>query len=74
MKLTIEAETDEEREQVKESIVYSDIIDFAVIGRNLRGKIYEDTFSHLHVSDKYTMEGKLYELIARLRDVDSNCR
>lgn len=68
MKITIEAETEGEKKQFPEKKVIENIFEFAVIGRYIKNKMFDDTFSHIHVTDKCILEGKLHELIARLKD------
>ena len=68
MKITIEAENDKEKEQMPEQKTYENVFEFGLVGRHIRGKIYEDSFSHVHITDKYVLIGKLHELLARLRD------
>ena len=67
MKITIEAENEDEKKQM-ETKVYENVFEFAIIGRHIREKIHEDTFSHLHVADVCVLKGKLHELLARLCD------
>jgi len=51
MKITIEAETEAERQQRPESLVLTDVISFAVIGDRLPAPVGESgDFAHLHTT------------------------
>lgn len=67
MRITIEAETTEEKKQFPDKKVIENIFEYGLIGRYIKQKLFQDTFSYLHIADKYVLEGKLYELISRLK-------
>lgn len=67
MKITIEPETKEEKNQFSEKRVYVGVFEFGITGR-FTSMGFEKTFSHLHVADKYILYGKLMELRERLKD------
>lgn len=72
MRITIEPENDDEKKQFPEKKIIENAFEFALIGRAIKQKMFENTFSHLHVADKYILEGKLCELLARLRDASTD--
>ena len=57
----------EEKKIYKENIIVENVFEFAYTCRFIQNKLYESSRSHIHQNDKYILEGKLYELIARLR-------
>lgn len=68
MKIIIEPETDEEKKEFGEKKIVQNVFEFGLIGRQIRQKMFENTFSFLHITDKCILEGKLCELKARLRN------
>ena len=68
MKIIIEAQTEQEKKTFGKKIILGSVFEFGIIGRHIEKKLFESTFSHLHVADKCILEGKLYELIARLKN------
>ena len=67
MKLTIEAETDDDREQLPEPMVHEHVFEFALCGRKELVGVRTIDFSHRHVQDRFRMIGQLAELTERLR-------
>jgi len=65
VKITIECDNEGE---TWETLLFEHVFELALTGRYVKGGLSEARFSHLHVSDKYALEGSLYELIARLKD------
>jgi len=68
VKITIEAETEEEKKKFPEPEITTKVYEFALAGRYTKQKLFNESFTKLYISDKYILEGKLFELIARLRD------
>ena len=71
MKITIEAETEHEREQLEQgdnpaSRVFAQVFEFGLIGRrsNMVGEV---PLSYYYIHDKATLIGKLTELQERVR-------
>lgn len=69
MKITITPETDQEKEQLSEDIVLTEVVDFVVVGRQsmLTGGMRD--ICHLHtMPDKTDLIGRLFAGIEKLRN------
>lgn len=66
MKITITPETEEEK-KVYEAKEYTEVYEFALTGTALEKKLMVKPIFHTH-GDRYSLLGKLLELVERLRD------
>jgi len=64
MKITIEPETDDEKEN-RDIQVFENIIEFGLVGRGNNG-ISDFCISNSHCSDRFSISGQLEELKLRL--------
>lgn len=70
MKITIEAETKEEKQQMSERLIFHQVFQFGIIG-HYESETGMRSFSHLHTLDKFVLYGQLTELRERLKDAGS---
>lgn len=70
MKIILEPEP-ADLKQFPEKRVIENVFEFAITGRFLKQRLYVDTFSHLHIQDKFILEGRLHELLSRLRAISA---
>ena len=68
MKVTVEAESEDEAKQLVEPKVFSTCMDFALCGRRINELGLEQSFSfiHQHSADRYWLIGKMTEVKERL--------
>jgi len=69
MKITIEPENEKEEQELEgKTVKWEKVFEFAITGGHIHEGMFERSFSHLHVSDKFVLIGKLFENIERLRN------
>jgi len=66
MKITIEAEVEQEKKNLKKPIIYNKVFEFALIGTATKQDIIPYSVAHTH-GDPFVLIGKLEELKERLR-------
>jgi len=68
VKVIVQAETEEEKTQIPDALVFDNCVDFVVCGRKLNAFGAEESFSHRHIADRCWLIGKLFETIERIRN------
>lgn len=66
MKITLEPETDDEKKQYSETLVFEKVFEFCLAGSLMQSQIVPQDFNHTH-GDSYKIFGRLAEMQERIR-------
>jgi len=66
MKITIEAETEEEKKKIPEPFIWEHVVEYGLTGTWMHDKLFPQTMFAMS-GDKDIMVGKAFELIERIR-------